>query len=366
MKTSKWRIVLSTKLVYQFVLLIALVVSASPVHSDSPAVAPKASITVMSRNLYIGASFNPLVGAETPNDISKRVAMVYGTILSSQFPRRAEAIADEIVGKQPDLVGLQEAPFLVVHSPGGPSVVNPPQPTAIVIDYIQILIDALERRGAHYAVAAIVNNTDVTAPSATGDRIRLIERDVILVNADLSPDELHISNSQSKNFNAKFTVQLGGTTVPLLRGWCSVDVTVRGKTVRIVSTHLEEELVGHIQFAQADELLTGPLRTIRPVICLGDFNASGDSTIYENFLEVGFQDAWSLAHPHDPGFSCCQAEDLLNPTSQLSTRIDRILFHGSRISVEEVQLVGANPSDRIPSGQWPSDHAGIVGKLSIK
>ena len=175
MKSSKCRVVLNMKLVYQFVLLIALIASASPVHSDSPAVAPKASITVMSRNLYVGASFNPLVGASTPNDISERVAMVYGTILSSRFPRRAEAIADEIVGKRPDLVGLQEAPLLVVHSPGGPSVANPPQPTASVIDYVQILLDALERRGAHYAVAAIVNNTDVTASSATGDRIRLID-----------------------------------------------------------------------------------------------------------------------------------------------------------------------------------------------
>ncbi|RPI99670.1 MAG: endonuclease, partial [Deltaproteobacteria bacterium] len=300
------------------------------------------------------------------NDISERVAMVYGTILSSQFPRRAEAIADEIVGKQPDLVGLQEAPFLVVHSPGGPSIANPPQPTANVIDYVQILLDALERRGAHYAVAAIVNNTDVTAPSATGDMIRLLERDVILVNTDLFPDELHVSSSQAKNFKARFTADWAGTTVSLLRGWCSVDVTVRGKSVRIVNTHLEEELFTHIQFAQVDELLAGPLHTNRPVIGLGDFNASEDSTIYENFLEVGFQDAWSLRHPHDPGFSCCQAEDLLNPKSQLSTRVDRILFTSSRISVEDVQLVGDNLSDRLPSGQWPSDHAGIVGRLFIK
>jgi len=292
--------------------------------------------------------------------------LVYGTILSSQFPRRAEAIADEIVGKRPDLVGLQEAPLLIVHSPGGSSVTHPPQPTATVIDYVQILLDALERRGAHYTVAAIVNNTDVAAPSATGDMIRLIERGVILVNTDLSPDELHVSNSQAKNFHARFTVQLGDTKVPLLRGWCSVDVTVRGKSVRIVSTHLEEELIAYIQFAQAEELLAGPLLTNRPVISLGDFNASGDSTLYENFLEVGFQDAWPLVHPHDPGFSCCQAEDLLNPTSQLSARIDRILFRSSRIRVEDVQLVGNSPSDRIPSGQWPSDHAGIVGRLSIQ
>ena len=145
-----------------------------------------------------------------------------------------------------------------------------------------------------------------------------------------------------------------------------MDVTVRGKSLRIVNAHLEEEFVAHIQLAQADELLTGPLRTNRPVIGLADFNASGDSPIYENFLGGGFQDAWSQVYPHDPGFSCCQAENLLNSASQLSTRIDRILFNSSQIRVEDVQLVGDNPSDRIPSGHWPSDHAGIVARLSIK
>ena len=69
MKSSKSRVVLSVRWVYQFVLLIALVVSASPVHGDSSTVTPNASITVMSRNLYVGASFNLLAGASTPNDI---------------------------------------------------------------------------------------------------------------------------------------------------------------------------------------------------------------------------------------------------------------------------------------------------------
>ena len=121
MKSSKWRVVWNTKMVSQFVLLIVFAVSASPVHSDSPAVAPKASITVMSRNLYVGASFYALVGASTPKDISERVAMVYERILSSQFPRRAEAISDEIVRKQPDLVGLQEAPLFGRPFVGGAS-----------------------------------------------------------------------------------------------------------------------------------------------------------------------------------------------------------------------------------------------------
>ena len=207
----------------------------------------------------------------------------------------------------------------------------------------------------------------ITVTSVTGDTLRLTDRDVILVRTDL-PAELSVSKAQGANFNARFTAQIGGSdgpSVTVLRGWCSVDVKVRGKLVHVVNTHLEES-VPLVQSAQANELLTGPLRTIRPVIAIGDFNATPDSVTYASFTKAGFQDAWTLAHPGDPGFSCCQAADLLNPTSQLSTRIDLILFHSGRISVNDVALVGANPTDRLPSGQWPSDHAGVVGTLSIK
>jgi len=321
----------------------------------------------MTRNLYVGAAFDPLLNA-TPEEIPERVAQVYTTILSSQFPCRAEAIADEIIQNQPDLVGLQEAELLRVYSPCGSSISNPPQPMAFAIDYVQILIDALEHRSAHYAVAASVTNTDVTVTSETGDTIRLTDRDVILMRTDLSATEFSVSNPQAGNFKARFTVQIGGTGGPsltVLRGWCSVDVKVCGKLVHIVNTHLDP-LDPLIQYAQADELLAGPLRTSRPVIAIGDFNASPSSATYGSFIRASFHDAWTLANHGDPGFSCCQAADLLNPTSQLSTRIDLILFHSSRIKVNDVVLVGANSTDRLSSGQWPSDHAGVVGTLTIK
>jgi endonuclease/exonuclease/phosphatase family metal-dependent hydrolase len=145
-----------------------------------------------------------------------------------------------------------------------------------------------------------------------------------------------------------------------------VDVRVRGKLARIVNTHLEEEFFGLIQFVQAEELLTGPFRTHLPVIVLGDFNASESSTTYKNILKAGFKDSWPLIHPGDPGFSCCQDEDLLNLTSQLKERIDLVLFRGNQINVHDIKLVGAHSFNRIPSGHWPSDHAGVVAKLSIK
>ena len=356
------------KLILPLVLLIVLVSSVLAIHASSFAVTAGNSITVMTRNLYVGAAFDPLLNVPTPDDIPERVAQVYSTILSSRFPCRAEAIADEIVQIHPDLVGLQEAALLRVQSPCGTSVQNPPQPISFTIDYLQILLDALESRGAHYAVATSITNTDVTVTSVTGDTIRLTDRDVILVRTDLSTNDLRVSKAQAKNFDARFTVQIGGPggpSVTVLRGWCSVDAKIRGKSVRVVNTHLEEASP-LIRAVQANELLAGPLHTTLPIISLGDFNASVGSTPYGNFLTAGFQDAWTLAHPDDPGFSCCQAEDLLNPTSQLNTRIDLVFFKSGRISVDSMELVGASPTDRLPSGQWPSDHAGVVGTLLVK
>lgn len=364
MKSCTRRFFAGSRSVFPFLLLAALVMSASM----SSAAVTKETLTVMTRNLYLGSAFDPLLNAATPDDIPGAVAAVYAAILSSQYPCRAEAIADEILETQPDLVGLQEAVLLRVYSPCGASLPNPPQPIAFAVDYAQILLDALERRGAHYALAAEIANTDVTTSSLSGDTIRMTDRDVILVRTDLSTREFRISNPRAENFNSRFSVQVGGTggpTVTILRGWCSVDVRVAGRSIRVISTHLEEE-VPLIRVLQANELLAGPLHTSRPVIVLGDFNASVGSTPYGSLIDARFVDAWVLAHPGDPGFSCCQAADLLNPASQLSTRIDLIFIRGKRLGVNDIQLVGADPAERLPSGLWPSDHAGVVGILSLK
>jgi len=107
-----------------------------------------------------------------------------------------------------------------------------------------------------------------------------------------------------------------------------------------------------------------------PVIMAADFNAnasdSADPTFatYQLLLSAGFKDAWKERHPSLPGYTCCQDEDLLNPTSLLSTRVDLVLYRGD-ISVRDIKLVGEKPSDRTPSGLWPSDHAGVVAGLRL-
>jgi endonuclease/exonuclease/phosphatase family metal-dependent hydrolase len=362
---KSFRFVLSTVLFSSLFLLVFLTDPLLAFHGDSPAV-PAGRITVMTRNLYVGASFITMLGASTLDDAGERAARIYARILSSQFLRRAEAIADEIVQTRPDVVGLQEAPLILVRSPGEVSVGNQPQPTAVATDYLQILLDALERRHSGYAVAAIVSNTDVTAPYGKGGVIRFVDRGVILVRKDLPLGEVLLLNAQAKNFDMNVDFKIGGRDVNLLRGWCSADVIVRGRLVRVVNMHLEEEYLDIIQSFQADELLAGQLQTSSPVIALGDFNASDKSSTYRNFLNAGFKDTWRLVHPREAGYSCCQDEDLLNQVPQLKERIDFILYRGGDIKVDDAKLVGVRPSDRIPSGQWPSDHAGVVATLSIK
>jgi hypothetical protein len=43
-------------------------------------------------------------------------------------------------------------------------------------------------------------------------------------------------------------------------------------------------------------------------------------------------------------------------------RIDLILFRGFA-GVDNMKVFGDLPSDRTPSGLWPSDHAGVVATL---
>jgi endonuclease/exonuclease/phosphatase family metal-dependent hydrolase len=107
--------------------------------------------------------------------------------------------------------------------------------------------------------------------------VRLTDRDVILARTNLPDSKLRRSNEQMGNF-----VKYASFPLPLLRGWGSVDVTLRGQTIRFINTHLEPEstdpAVNVIQVAQGNEILSGPANTYLPVILVGDFNSRADGS----------------------------------------------------------------------------------------
>lgn len=331
------------------------------------AAAPKSgALKVMTRNLYLGAELGPALRATTELGFITAVTQIWATVQATNFPERAEALADEIAETDPHVVGLQEVELWASQTPGQLPVVE--------YDFLQLLLGALEERGLAYEPAASVTNFQVVAPAFTATGIQflsLTDRDVILTRADLPGDVFSVENARGENFESNLVLEsdlLGEFEV--LRGWTSIDVTTPAGTVRVINTHLER-LYPPAQIAQGFEILEGPADTELPVVLLGDLNSAAgeggvpfesDTPTYGNMLAAGFEDAWTLKQGDDPGFTCCHAEDLMNTAVSFTERIDFVLVRGN-IAVASVQRIGDELTDRTPSGLWPTDHAGVRAVL---
>jgi endonuclease/exonuclease/phosphatase family metal-dependent hydrolase len=325
-------------------------------------------ITLMTWNVYLGADLSPIFVATTPQEFVTAVGAAYNRIQASNFIERANSIADEIQETHPDLIGLQEVSLLRTQSPSDGHVTPA---TNVSFDYLQILINALAVRGLIYEPIVVQTAFDAEVPGLISGSLvdlRLTDREIILARADR---DFTLSNIQGAQFAANFTLTTPLGTISIPRAWVSVDVTFdKGDKARIVSTHLEPilhpQLSPIIQELQADELLNGPGNTNLPVVFIGDFNSNADGTgtaTYSKIINAGFIDAWTIAGEGN-GFTCCQAENLLNPNSSLDERIDFIFFRGN-FDVKDIVLVGNSQDDRTISGLWPSDHAGVVASLKL-
>jgi hypothetical protein len=317
------------------------------------------AVRVMTQNMDEGTDFVELSMAHTPAQFVAAVTLTYNNILATKPAERAVAMAGEIARQRPHLLGVQEASVLRIGN-GGPA-------TTVKSDLLQSLVDALADLGQPYRVVAIVPGFDAQAPSTLGFDVRLTTQDAILVRVE--PDSLTWSNLQIQQFGVISTglSPVGPITSP--HGWASIDVEYRGRGFRFVTTHLDA-VSPSVQLAQASELVRTAGATTLPVIFAGDFNATADSSIdpsfpaYQAIINAGFADAWPIKRAPDPGFTCCQAPDVLNAISLLNHRIDLVLFRGG-FGVADIGLVGNTPADRTPSGLWPSDHAGVVATLRI-
>jgi len=358
----------------RFVLLAVAVLTVVLV----PRFASGEAVTIMTQNLYLGTDLVPVLGATTPEGLFTAAGVGFANVQATNFAERAVALAKEVETNRPTLIALQEVSLFRTRT--YPTPTDPTPPTTFVIDYLQLLLDALAARGLHYGVVAEVKNFDseipaYNLPGVTGlGLVRLTDRDIILARTDLNPDRLFLSNVQSSNFATNLPVSTPVGNLTLLRGWASVDVTVGKKTFRFLTTHLEP-FYPPIQVIHANELLAGPGATYLPLVFAGDFNTDADAvpteSTYGNLIAAGFVDAWSQIDPLDPGYTCCDAADLLNASPSLNTRIDLVLLRDglgkkhSSPAADAADVVGAETKDKTPSGLWPSDHAGVVVKFHL-
>ncbi len=322
----------------------------------------KRTIKVMTQNLYFGADLTPVITAPDLTIFITQATYAWMNAQNTNIPARMVAIAAQIEEQQPDLIGLQE---VAMWRKG--VLFSPDPATSIEADFLGLLLNALEERGLSYQVVAYASGFDTEVPlPVLGIDGRLSIADVILARADLPTSELKLSNPMTGSYQNTLTLPTPAGPISLARQWASVDVKVRGKSFRFVSTHLEPY---HplVRAAQAQELLNAHAGRWAPNIFVGDFNSVpgsiGDAA--QALIDSGFQDAWAVRNTSEPGYTCCQNTDLLNPASQLNRRIDLILA-APDFYVLAVDRAGENPENKTGSGHWPSDHAGVTAALLLE
>ena len=323
------------------------------------------ALKVMTYNVYVGAAPEELLNAPSQAEILKAVARFYQGYVASDFTGRAAAIAKTVKESQPHVIGLQEISLVRKQDPADWLTNRAPNAETVDLDFLDVLLKALKAEGLNYREAGKVATFDLEMPMLTATGlvdIRLTDHDVILVRSDVMVD----SEPQSAKYQAKLSFANLGITVP--RGYVAIGATFGTVKYRIVNTHLEH-FEPAIRALQTQELIASLSDETRPVILMGDFNTEApEGAAYQLLTGAGYEDVWQTDSAGS-GNTCCQAGNLKNAISALDKRIDQIFIKGVKLrptgSIRTL-TVGDKQEDRLASGLWPSDHAGVVAYLPIE
>ena len=337
--------------------LLALAAVALP--ASAAAAKAKPQLTVMSRNLYLGADIIKLA-TSTPATEQQTVQALHQTVDKTNFPLRAKAIAGEIAKTKPDIVGLQE----VARYFKGPDGVHDgiTNATTPLYDWLALLQKELKAKKLRYKVVSRQDELDVETPSAEGYDLRLILGNAVLLKTGKRA-KVKFGKGLKAVFADQLSVPLPDQTITLKRGYAGMTGKVAGKRFIFLDPHAEA-YSGDIATKQFKELLAKAAKSKKtPTIIAGDFNsdpnaAGSDAGGYKAVIGAGFKDTGKRAG------TCCQDEALDNPVSKLSQWIDHIVVRPAA-KVIRSRIVGNRTSDKI-GGLWPSDHAGVVATIRLK
>ena len=381
-----------------------------PAASEAKKKGTKAKVTVMTRNVYLGADLNPAIGASDLPSAIDAAGEIYNEVQLTDFPERAVPLAEEITKAKPDLVGLQEVAHWRIQQPsdlgwtesggfGEPA-------TETHYDFLQLLLDEL---GNQYKVVGVQEEFDAELPADidgedepgtfAGEDLdyRLTMRDVILQRKG-GKVRAKKKTVKMDHFDTLYTADVGGVPITADRGWISVEAKYKkgkgkkagaakkgkgkkgGKAVnfRFVNTHLEAFGDPEIREAQAKELYAkgGPLKTKKRVILVGDLNSGlkkphnigpggggsadpDDQLAFKALKKFGMRDYGAVQ-------SCCYP-DMFDETFNFTHTVDHVLANKkAKVKRHRAYVTGDDASEMTPSGLWPSDHGGVVSKLKLR
>jgi endonuclease/exonuclease/phosphatase family metal-dependent hydrolase len=385
-------------------LIAALCLALIPGGADAAGkkTAKGTKVTVMTRNLYLGADLTPALQANNVDQAINAGGQIVNQVHATRFPSvRAASLAAEIKKRKPDIVGLQEAawwrtgPVDIGAALGSPAATQTdPLGGDFLADLLKKVNKKSKKKGAvQYVLAAVEPEFDFELPvndDGNGNGLagadhneRLTMRDAILVRKGVG---VKFKKPTGGHFNTLLRVQLAGgiRSIDVTRGWVTINVNARGRSFRFVNTHLEAFDSqgtnttnqgttlgrGDIRAAQAAQLVGpgGAANSTRPVILLGDINSddntvanNGDRNAYNALLAGGFTER-STANP----LSCCLDDPFLvggpNSINDFNHQVDHILTNKGKIKFVKGFVDGRAPVN----GLYPSDHAGVTSVLKIK
>ena len=353
-----------------------------------------ATLTVETYNMDGGGDLNPLF---TEPDLITATSTVWAGMVAGDIPTRAKGLARDLAMNQPDVVGLQEASVwsaapldIQTQQPTGPFVVR--------YDSLASLLAELSALGTPYR-AVVLNKTfgneAFPLPAMTGpgqfSLVTFVDYNVILVRETSLRNGLRVGNAQSHIYQVALPVSVAGQSIAITRGWAQADITVRGRTVRFVDTHLEAfgtpPIKDDARNPQAAELaanVTAWEKHLR-VVVVGDINArptmctdiprsdpfehtlDGNVKAYGILQAAGLTEVWPALHPWAP---CAPrswtsgSRELNDPAGPLTHRIDDVFVsHG--VTPTSVRIVGTHTWEMY-GGLWPSDHASTYAVLHMR
>jgi endonuclease/exonuclease/phosphatase family metal-dependent hydrolase len=256
----------------------------APAPSAVRAVDDPATLTVMSRNLYLGADVG--IALDLLPDMPGAAQFMWDQVAATDFDSRVGLLADEAVAAEPDVISLQEATTWACR----PAPWRSPE---TVYDFTAQFIEATRAAGVGYVVAekdgaqalnpgyeipAIPWLSRVTDPDTFQPRFGTDSADcgftiadALLVREDLAGDVLAAGTSE---YEERYAVVPVVFTID--RGYAWIDLAVAGTTTRVVTTHLESlwsEGAETPSAIQTRQLLEDLASTTVPLVVIGDFNA---------------------------------------------------------------------------------------------
>ena len=400
----------------KILLALALLLTAASV---IPVQAAEQPLTVMSRNLYLGADVG--VAMELIPDFSAAAQFMWSQVSATDFSKRAPVLAQEVISQNADVVGLQEATHWYCKK-------NLWSKKVIVFDFTTQFLEATRKLGHEYVLASkdgvdalnigysipaipyltMVKDPETFQPLFGSDKAACGFEigDALVVKKELASSILRVGNSEYET-----SYSIIPKLMTIYRGYTWADIDFKGRKVRIVTTHLESlwdsNKVPNAAL-QAKQLIQDLSSTKMPTIIIGDFNsdprdprqnsesnpggqpeaskvcraqvekpslksAIDTCNAYWVMRNAGFTDAgpdaldaknftWGMnALLTGPDKKRFKAAQLMGNNYGFTDRLDYI-FLKNGAEVVSSKIIGNIPPK---SGLWPSDHASVVARVVL-